>query len=172
MKPAPHTVAGPRRWLAHPWLSGMILVIWLLLQGSLAPVHWVWGALLGVLLPWVAHDFIELPVTPLRRARLLLRLLAVVLWDILRANLTVARLVLDPRRSPQPAWLRVPHGLDDARAVAMLASIITLTPGTVSCVVDEDRREILVHALDAPDPQAVAAEITQRYEHALKEIFG
>ena len=172
MKPAPHTAAGPRRWLAHPWLSGVILASWLLLQGSLAPVHWIWGALFGVLLPWLAHDFIDVPVTRLRRARLMLRLVGVVLWDILRANLTVARLVLDPRRAPQPAWLQVPHTLDDARAVVMLASIITLTPGTVSCVIDEDRRQILVHALDAPDPQAVVDEIVQRYEHALKEIFG
>jgi multicomponent K+:H+ antiporter subunit E len=172
MKTTPHTVAGPRRWLAHPWLSAVILATWLLLQDSLAPVHWLWGALLGGLLPWLAHDFIELPVAPLRRARRMLRLLALVLWDILRANLTVARLVLDPRRTPQPAWVRVPHTLDDPRAVVLLASIVTLTPGTVSCVIDEERREILVHALDAPDPQAVVTDIVQRYEHALKEIFG
>lgn len=172
MKPTPHTVAGPRRWLAHPWLSAVILATWLLLQDSGAPVHWIVGALLALLLPWLVHDFIDLPVTRLRRARGMLRLLAVVLWDIVRANLTVARLVLDPRCAPQPAWLRVPHTLDDARAVVMLASIITLTPGTVACVIDEERREILVHALDAPDPQALVADIVQRYEHALKEIFG
>lgn len=172
MKPAPHSVAGERRWLAHPWLTGLIAVAWLLLQGSLAPVHWLWGLLLGLLLPWLVHDFIDTPVTPLRSLRPIPQLALRVLWDIARANLTVARIVLDPRRHPTPAWVRVDYSLQDPRGVALLATIITMTPGTVSCLVDEERRHILVHALDAADPEALAAEILQRYEHPLKEIFG
>ena len=172
MKPMPHTVGGERRWLAHPWLTGMILAGWLLLQGSLAPVHWLWGLLLGLLLPWIVHDYIDLPTARLRSLRTIPVLALRVLWDIVRANLTVARLVLDPRRTPAPAWVRVEHALEDPRAVMLLAAIITMTPGTVSCVVDEQRRSILVHALDAPDAAAVAAEIRERYELPLKEIFG
>lgn len=172
MKPAPHTAAGERRWLAHPWLTGAVLAAWLLLQGSLDLAHWIWGGALGLLLPWLAHDFIDAPPTPVRALRVVLRLAGVVLWDIVKANLTVARIVLDPRRQPQPAWLRVEYTLQDPRAVVLLAAIITMTPGTVSCVVDEERGHILVHALDAPDPPAVAAEILERYERPLKEIFG
>lgn len=172
MKPAPHTAAGERRWLAHPWLTGAILASWLLLQGSLDPAHWLWGLVLGLVLPWLAHDFIDAPPTPVRALRTLLRLAGVVLWDIVKANLTVARIVLDPRRQPQPAWVRIDHALQDPRGIVLLAAIITMTPGTVSCVVDEERGSILVHALDAPDPQAVAAEIRERYEQPLKEIFG
>lgn len=172
MKPAPHGAGGPRRWFAHPWLSGVILASWLLLQGSLAPVHWLWGALLGVLLPWLAHDFIDAPCGPVRNVGAIARLAARVAWDIVRANLTVARLVLDPRRQPRPAWVQVESSLQDPRAFVLLATIVTMTPGTVSCVLDEERRRILVHALDADDPQAVAAEILERYEQPLKEIFG
>lgn len=162
---------GPRRWLAHPWLSLLVAASWLLLQGSLAPVDWIWAAILGLLLPWLAHDFIGAG-SQARAAGALLRLVPRVLWDIVTANLAVARLVLDPGRRPRPAWVRVPYTLHDPRAVALLATIITTTPGTVSCVVDEERREILVHALDTPDPAAVAAEILARYERPLKEIFG
>jgi multicomponent K+:H+ antiporter subunit E len=172
MKPAPHTAAGERRWLAHPWLTALIAGIWLLLQGSLEPVHWLWGLLLGLVLPWLAHDFIDAPATPVRAVAVMLRLMARVLLDIVRANLTVARIVLDPRRQPKPAWIPVQHGLRDPRAVVLLAAIITMTPGTVSCVIDEERRRILVHALDPGDPAAVAAEILERYEQPLKEIFG
>jgi multicomponent K+:H+ antiporter subunit E len=88
------------------------------------------------------------------------------------ANLTVARLVLDPRRQPAPRWVVVEHTLRDPRAVTLLATIITMTPGTVSTVVDEKHSRILVHALDAEDPQAVAAEILERYGRPLQEIFG
>lgn len=163
--------AGGRRWLAHPWLSAIIGLCWLLLQGSLAPANLLWAALLGIGLPWLVHGFIG-PGSRPRRGGVALRLAGVVLWDIVLANIAVARLVLNPARSPHPAWVRVPYSLEDPRAVVLLATIITTTPGTVSCVVDEDRREILVHALNATDPGAVAREIAERYEAPLKEIFG
>lgn len=163
--------AGPRRWLAHPWLTLVILTSWLLLQGSLAPVHWIWGAILGLVLPWLAHDFIG-PGSRVRAGVVLLRLVLTVLWDIVVANLAVARLVLHPGATPRPAWVRVHYTLQDPRAVVLLATIITTTPGTVSAVIDEERGQILVHALDAVDPQAVAADILARYERPLKEVFG
>ena len=53
----------------------------------------------------------------------------------------------------------------------LLATIITTTPGTVSCVVDDEAHEIWVHALDCGDPQEMAAQIKQRYEQPLLEIF-
>ncbi|MCC2633929.1 MAG: na+/H+ ion antiporter subunit [Ramlibacter sp.] len=167
MNPQPPAV---RRWLAHPWLSLFIAAGWLLLQGSLAPVHWIWAAVFGLVLPWAAHDFIG-PARRVRPSWGMLRLVLTVSWDIVVANVAVARLVLDPTRQPRPAWLRVRHGLDDPRAVVLLATIITTTPGTVSCVIEEERGEILVHALDAPDADAVAADIVQRYAAPLREIF-
>lgn len=170
MKPHPLATAAPRRWLAHPWLSLLVAAGWLLLQGSLAPVHWIWAAVFGLLLPWLTHDFIG-PASRVRPSFQLARLVLIVLWDILVANLAVARLVLDPTREPRPAWLRVRHGLEDPRAVVLLATIITTTPGTVSCLIEEGQGEILVHALDAPDPDAVAAEIHRRYAAPLREIF-
>ena len=72
----------------------------------------------------------------------------------------------------RPAWVRVPLATSHHRVVAVLAMIITSTPGTVSCVVDQERREILVHALDCDDAPAMAAEIKRRYEAALMDVFG
>jgi multicomponent K+:H+ antiporter subunit E len=104
--------------------------------------------------------------------RTVVRLAAIVLWDIVVSNLTVARIVLWPGADPQPAWVRVPLQLQHPGAISLLATIITNTPGTVSCVVDEERGEILVHALDCQDPEALAAQIKSRYEQPLREIFG
>jgi len=163
----PHT---PRRWFSHPVLSLMIATSWLLLQGSLAPASLLWAAILGIGLPWLVHPFIW-PGPPPRRLRAVLRLTLVVLWDIVVANLTVAKIVLDPRREPQPAWIELPYTLQDPRAVVLLATIITTTPGTVSATIDEQRQIIAVHVLDTDDPAAVASEITSRYERPLKEIF-
>lgn len=158
-----------KSWFAHPWLSALLALSWLLLQHTLAPVHLLSAALIGLLLPRLLHNF--LPGTSRVRWLPALRLLRRVLWDIWISNFTVARLVLGPLARLQPAWVAVPLALTDQTAIALLASIITTTPGTVSCSIDEQRRQILVHALDCSDPAQMAAEIKQRYELPLLEIF-
>lgn len=157
-------------WFSHPVLSLLIALAWLALQRSLAPAHLISAAVLALLLPRLLHGFIG-PGMRLRSVGTVLRFAAIVLWDIVVANLTVARIVLDPRARPQPAWVPVPLALTHPTAITLLATIITTTPGTVSCVVDDERREILVHALDCADVPALAAQIKQRYEQPLREIF-
>ena len=96
----------------------------------------------------------------------------IVVWDIIKANFVVARIVLFmPRRDLRPAWIVIPLELRRPEAITSLASTITLTPGTVSCDLSEDGRALLVHCLHAPDPDAVRIEIQERYEARLKEIF-
>jgi multicomponent K+:H+ antiporter subunit E len=165
----PRTPAAPG-WLSHPVLSVLVAATWLLLQQSLALPQLITAVVLGLLLPRLLHGFLGRGMQPRRIGRVL-RFTALVLWDIVVANLAVARIVLDPRARPQPAWVPVPLALRDPTAISLLATIITTTPGTVSCVVDDERGEILVHALDCRDSRAMAAQIKQRYETSLQEIF-
>lgn len=162
---------GWTRYLPYPVVSALIGTTWLLSQGSLSPANCLSAILLALLLPLALRGFLGDP-WPRRGARATLRLLAVLLWDIVVANLSVAWLVLWPWSRPQPAWLVVPLELRSPRGKALLASIISITPGTVSCVIDEQRAQILVHALDCADPQAAVRDIKARYEQLLLEIFG
>ncbi len=161
---------GARRWFAHPVLSLLLAVSWLLLQGSLEPVHLIFAVLIGLVIPRLIHRLLG-PGVRVHRVDRILRLLVIVLWDIMVANLAVAWIVLNPRSNPRPAWVHVPLKTDHPHAIVLLATIITTTPGTVSCVIDETRHEILVHALNCDDAPAMAAEIDARYQTALKEIF-
>ena len=158
-------------WFAHPVLSLMVAAAWLLLRESAGPADLLWAAVFGLLIPRLLHRFLGAPTRP-RALWTALRLTGVVLWDIVVSNFTVARLVLLPGARPQPLWVPVPLDIQHPVAVSLFATIITTTPGTVSCVVDEERREILVHALDCADPAELAAQIKQRYEAPLVEIFG
>jgi multicomponent K+:H+ antiporter subunit E len=158
-----------RRWFAHPWLSGLLALSWLLLQHTLVPFHLLSAVVIGIVVPRLLHGFLP-PATPLRAVPAL-RLLAVVLWDIVVSNVVVARLVLGPMSVPRPAWVKVPLDLRHPAAISLLASIITTTPGTVSCTIDEDGRNILVHALNCDDPAQMAADIKARYEQPLRVIF-
>ncbi|CAN5506540.1 Na+/H+ antiporter subunit E [soil metagenome] len=158
------------RWLGHPWLSMLLALGWLLLQHTLAPFHLISAAVIGLLVPRLLSRFLPLlePVRFFPAARLLL----VVLWDIVASNVTVARLVLGPMSRPQPAWLKVPLALEHPTAIALLANIITTTPGTVSCTIDEAGRYILVHALNCSDAAQMVADIKARYERPLLAIFA
>jgi multicomponent K+:H+ antiporter subunit E len=159
-----------RRWFPHPGLSALLLLVWLALNSSLQPAQLLLGALLAWLMPLLSGALPGRRV-PLYRPLLALRLLVVVLADIVVANLRVARLVLGPVSALRPAFVRVPLDLREPYAVYTLASIVTLTPGTVSSRISEDRRYLLVHALDMDDEQALVAQIKARYELPLKEIF-
>lgn len=99
------------------------------------------------------------------------RLLAVMLYDIVRCNLRVALQVLGPRSAIHPGWIWIPLELTNIHGITALASLITLTPGTVSAELSDDRRYLLVHVLDMRDPETEIAEIKARYEAPLKEIF-
>jgi multicomponent K+:H+ antiporter subunit E len=99
------------------------------------------------------------------------RFVLVVHWDILTANMAVAILILGPPRRLRPGFVELPLDLTDEFAITLLASTISLTPGTVSADVSEDRRTLLIHALDVDDQDAMIRQIKQRYERPLKEIF-
>lgn len=161
----------PPGWLSHPVLSVLLAAVWLLLRESAAPADLLGALVMALVVPRLVHRFLGPPTRP-RALWAAVRLGAIVLRDIVVSNLTVARIVLNPASDPHPAW--VPMALETRHplAITLLATIITTTPGTVSCVVDDERFEILVHALDCDDPAAMAAQIKARYERPLLEIFG
>lgn len=159
-----------RQLLPHPLLSLVLALIWLLLNNSVAPGQLVLGALLGWLIPLFTWRYWPEAV-PIRKPGILLRLLARLLMDILVANLAVARRILGRPARLRPAFIELSLSLESDVAVSLLANTICLTPGTVSARLSQDRRTLLVHALDAPDPEALAEAIKTRYEIPLKEVF-
>ena len=171
MRTASHTTATARPvgWFDHPLLSVLLGVSWLALSHSLALVHVLSAGLIGLIIPRRVGGFLK-PGDRLHWPSVI-ALAGVVLWDIVVSNITVARLVLGSMDKPTPLWIPVPLATRNERVNALFASIITTTPGTVSCVVDEDGRRILVHALDCSDAPEVARQIKDRYERPLRAIF-
>lgn len=159
-----------RNWLPHPLLTPMLAVIWLLLNNSVAPGQIVLGLLLGWAIPRFTLDFWPERVR-IHAPGSLLRFAAVFLFDVIVANLAVARLILAGPRALRPAFVVVPLDLANELAISLLANTICLTPGTVSARLSADRRQLLVHALDCGDPDELVMTIKTRFEAPLKEIF-
>lgn len=159
-----------QRWLPHPHMSLLLLIIWLLLVNSVAFGQIVLGTVIAIWVPIFTNNFwTDRP----QRIRLLplLRYSLVVMGDIVVANVHVAVLILGPSHRLKPAFVHYPLELETEFAITLLANTISLTPGTVSADVDGDGKGLLIHALDMDDEQALIAQIRERYEKPLKEIF-
>ena len=159
-----------RRWLPHPLLSVSLVVLWLLLVNELSTGHLVLGALLGWLIPFATSRFWPEQIR-IRHPGMLLRFLSVFAVDIVRGSFHVAWLILKGSAHLRPVFVEVPLDVKTNLAISLLANTISLTPGTVSALLSGDRRTLIVHTIDTDDPAALVAEIKQRYEVPLKQVF-
>ncbi|WP_430388082.1 Na+/H+ antiporter subunit E [Blastomonas fulva] len=159
-----------RRLIPHPGLSVLLVIVWLLMANTLSVGGLLLGIVIGILLPIFTAPF--WPGRPDVRYRAGLAYIALVLWDIVVANFGIAAIILFRRnRDLRPAWLSIPLDLHTPEAITVLAGTISLTPGTVSSDVSACGKYLLVHALDAADPDAEIARIKLRYEARLKRVF-
>ncbi|KAF1686679.1 Na+/H+ antiporter subunit E [Pseudoxanthomonas broegbernensis] len=159
-----------KRWLPSPPLSVMVFCFWLLMNDEISAGQVAMALLLALLIPPFAAR-LDREFARIGRLYRLPRLVATILLDIVRCNITVARQVLGDEAKITPGFVWLPLDIDNIHGIATLTSIITLTPGTVSASLSDDRRHLLVHVLDLKDPEAVIAEIKSRYEVPLMEIF-
>lgn len=156
--------------LPHPILTPILALIWLLLVNSFSVGHLLLGLFLGWAIPVFTLRFWPESVA-IRRPLTLLRFIGLVFYDILVANVKVAALILGRATHLQPAFVTVPLALRTDLAMSLLASTVSLTPGTISAWLNPERTHLVVHGLTVTDPDALIAEIKQRYEAPLKEVF-
>ncbi|MFW2076280.1 Na+/H+ antiporter subunit E [Acinetobacter sp. ULE_I010] len=158
------------RCLPHPFVSVLVALSWLMLGHSAELFDIVVAIILGLIIPKLIQPFIVR--TPNIHWILAIKLFFVILWDIVVSNIRVAKQVLGPTKNLHPKWYRVPLDTDHEHVNTLLAMIITTTPGTVSAGIDQERGDILVHALNSDDPDAEILEIKERYEAPLMAIFN
>jgi multicomponent K+:H+ antiporter subunit E len=156
--------------LPHPILSLMLLGLWLLLVNSVSLGNLLLGVILGWLIPLFTARFWEAQVR-IHKPLLLLRFLGVVLLDILVANIAVAALVVGPSKRIRPGFILMPMRLRGNVGLSLLANTISLTPGTLSAFLSADRTQLVIHALQADDADAIIATIRERYEQPLLEAL-
>lgn len=161
-----------RRLYPHPWLSVLLFLTWFGLVNQLKVGSAVMALILATAIPLLTAPW--WPNRPRIRAPLALaRYVLLVLWDILVANVQVARIILFmPNDRIQSRWIAIPIDLTSPEAITLLAGTITMTPGTVTADLSADGRVLLIHSLHAPDADAIRDEIKTRYEARLKRIFA
>jgi multicomponent Na+:H+ antiporter subunit E len=84
----------------------------------------------------------------------------------------VSKLVLSPGLQIRPLIFTFPLSISRDFEITLLANLITLTPGTLTVDVSDDRKTLTVHAIDCPDPDAACREIADGFERLIREAFA
>jgi multicomponent K+:H+ antiporter subunit E len=160
-----------RRLLPFPLAAAGLFVLWLLLNQALTWGQALLGAAAALAGGWVLTA-LQPPNARLRRLGAMFHLASLVLADIIRSNIAVARIVLGlAGRGRRPGFVHIPLELRDPYGLAALACIITSTPGTLWVNFDSARGILMIHVLDLIDESEWIQTIKGRYERLLLEIF-
>lgn len=154
----------------HPLLSLGVFVASILLSASLAPPSVLLGLVMAMAAPQVMR---AMRIDPVRvRAPGAIAVLAGrVIVDVLRSNLAVAQILVGRRADRVSGFIHVPIDLQDRYGLAVLAVIITSTPGTLWVEYDRTRGRLLMHVFDLVDEETWVRTVKDRYESLLMEIF-
>ncbi|NLC00414.1 MAG: Na+/H+ antiporter subunit E [Pseudomonas formosensis] len=159
-----------KRWLPSPLISLALLVLWLMLNQTLAPAHMLLGALVGLVVPLLIAP---LRPTPVRVSRPLtvIRLTLYSLIEILRLCFNVCVLILFGGDRLNTQFIRIPLDLRDPHGLAVLACIINSTPGTVWVEIIPGTNDLALHVFDLHDANWWVNMIKTKLEQPLIEIF-
>jgi multicomponent K+:H+ antiporter subunit E len=160
-----------RYWFPYPLLSLALLMLWLLINQSLSPGQIVLGTVLGVAFGWIMVN-LQPDKTRLKNFGVIAVLAGHVAIDVVRSNIAVMGVILRAKARPvNSGFVAIDISLRDENALALLACILTATPGTAWLEFDRQTGVLLIHVLDLENSAAWSDLIKRRYEAPLKEIF-
>lgn len=154
-----------------PFHSLLLFVVWLLLNNSFSAGHIVLATFFAIGIPLLVGDMRD-EHPKIRKPWLAIKYVCMVLKDIVLANVEVARLIIGPVYRLSPGFVAIPITIHSDLGITVLASTVSLTPGTVSAEVSKDKKWLYIHTLHLMNEAELIEEIKTRYESPIKEIFG
>lgn len=155
----------------NAFIANVLLALaWMLLYGEFSPLNFAFGFILGYVVLTVAGGPFK-AAGYLRRVRTVISFLLYFAWQLVLANMRVAYYVLVPGHRMRPAIVAVPIELQSDVEISLLANLITLTPGTLTLDVSDNRRVMYVHTVYIDDVDAFRKEIKDGFERRVRELF-
>jgi multicomponent Na+:H+ antiporter subunit E len=164
--------------LRRPYLRLTMALVWVLLTERFTPGNLLSGFLLATFtLAIFPAPVVQLhrlswggPIGFIRWIGAIIRLLAFFLYEMILANLQVSRIVLSKEFALRSGIIAMPLRVRSQGQVAMLAALITLTPGTVS--IDTSRRDdvLFIHTINASDMEETL-RVPRRFEDLILEVI-
>jgi multicomponent Na+:H+ antiporter subunit E len=158
--------------------SLFLAIIWSFVKGDVSLGNIVLGLILA---PFVIKAFkplyqfrFEQPMSlkhVLKKIPKQLKFLWKLNYEIILANITVAKIVISPKMNIKPGIIAVPIRAKTNASITGIANSITLTPGTITIDISDDKKILYVHAIDASDPESIKEGIKTELEDYVLEAF-
>jgi multicomponent Na+:H+ antiporter subunit E len=136
---------------------------WAAIQGSFTSGTLAAGFALGWVALWVVRPLYG-PTDYFGKLRDVAGLIVFFAAELVASSLRVAHDVLTPAHRSRPGVLGVPLDAQTPLEITLVANLVTLTPGTLSLDVSDDRRTLWVHAMFIDDPDAVRRALKEGME--------
>lgn len=157
--------------MSQRFLSNILLTfVWVALTGSFAFLNFLFGFILSFLILWI----ITLNNGDEKYFKLIPKIIFFFLffsYELIKANIQVAFDVVTPKFYMKPGIVKVPLDAKSDIEITLLANLISLTPGTLSLDVSNDRKVLYVHAMYISDKEKFIRDIKQGFERRLLEIL-
>lgn len=149
----------------------LLALAWSLLTGVFTPLNLLLGFVLSFIVLTLVGPALGMQMAYLEKVRRIPGFMLFFLKELTLANLRVTRQAMGPRLTARPGIVAIP--LDAAKGVeiTLLANMITLTPGTLSVDVSDDRKTLYVHAIDVDEAKSFRKSIKETLEKPLLEIL-
>lgn len=148
----------------------VLALIWIAITGSYSIPNFAFGLAIGWVVLFLVRDQLG-PTRAVVRPVALASLAMLFFKELILSASRVAKLVLSPGLDLRPGIFAYPLKVDRDFEITLLANLITLTPGTLSVDVSDDRSQLFVHAIDCSDPEQAKRDIEQGFERKILEAF-
>jgi len=166
----------------HLFLNTLLAAIWCLFQQNLKIHEFLIGLLIGYVIIRLMRTVLDeeqglSPEKGTQKSGLslflhTLRYVFVFLYELMKANLEVVKIVLSPKLDITPGIIAYPLEVRTNAGITLLANCITLTPGTLSVDISKDKKTLYIHALHMEDADELSQSIHNSLEKYSKEILG
>jgi multicomponent Na+:H+ antiporter subunit E len=151
-------------------LALLLALVWGAVTTSFAPFNLLFGFVLGFFSLWLVRE--RFGGENFGRPLNILRLAGLFVAELVLSSLRVARDTLKPRMEFRPAIIALPLEVESEMEIMLLANLISLTPGTLSIDVSDDRSTLYVHAMNVDDPEALRREIKTGFEQRVRKAVS
>jgi len=153
-------------------LTLVLAFVWAAITGTFTLLNLLLGAAVGIVALFVLRTSLA-PPRRLLQVRRIISLAALFFYELLMSAIKVAMIVVSPRlrEKLRPGIIAVPLDVKSNAEITLLANLITLTPGTLSIDLSEDRSKLFVHVLTLDTPEAVIADIKGGFEKKIREVY-
>ena len=148
----------------------LLALVWAAVSGAFTVLNLMFGFVLGMIVLFILREQAD-TFSYLGRAKRIGSLILLFLSELMKSAFRVAKLALSPKLNLRPGFIAYQLTTDRDLEITILANMITLTPGTLSVDVSEDKKTLYIHAVTLDDVEELRAEIRDGFERKIKEAF-